>query len=70
IKIKTKDQVTSIFLNDELIDQVEYQEPLGTLTCIRFKFDDNGVVDYVNLTDSEGNIKYTNNFSNELTSFR
>ncbi|MEL7122533.1 MAG: hypothetical protein AAFO07_24015 [Bacteroidota bacterium] len=66
IKIKTSNKVASIYRNDELIDQIPYNENLGELGCIRFKFEGNGVIDYVKLKDEAGNEKYAEEFNSNV----
>ncbi|MEM6379034.1 MAG: hypothetical protein AAF705_12535, partial [Bacteroidota bacterium] len=65
ISIKTQDKTVRIYRNGALIDEINYQEPLGQLTCIRLKFEGNGIIDYVTLKDEASTGRYHNDFSKE-----
>ena len=62
IAIQTENNIASIYLNDQLIDQIAYHVPLGELKGIRFKFDGNGAIDFVQLSKPNGEIIYEDHF--------
>ena len=65
ITIKTQDKTVRVYRNGALIDEINYQEPLGELTCMRLKFEGNGIIDYATLKDEAGTERYHNDFSKE-----
>lgn len=57
-----KDKNAKVYLNDKLIYETSYNEPVGTIMGINFRFHGAGAVDYVRLKDAEGNVVFEDEF--------
>ena len=53
VRIKTENKTVFVYRDDQLVDQIKYEYPLGVLQAIRFKFDGNGLLDYVSLKNKQ-----------------
>jgi|GEM_PF-5654868 len=63
LRIETSDFEGKIYINNKLIDTINYETPLGTLTGIRYKFTDNGEVDYCKLMNHAGDTLFLEQFN-------
>lgn len=57
--IHTENKTASIYWNGRLIDQIRYNNLLGELRAIRFKFDGYGKLDDLKLSKANGEVVYS-----------
>jgi hypothetical protein len=62
VTIKTEKKHIYVSLNDSLIYEVKYKDPLHDVKGIAYKFHGFGQVNYVRLFNSSGNLVYEDNF--------
>ena len=62
VKLQVKNRKMKIFLNDQLIREVDYQQDAGEIVGLRFSFLGAGAVKYVNLLNEQGNSVYKEKF--------
>ncbi|MDQ3394198.1 MAG: hypothetical protein M3512_08830 [Bacteroidota bacterium] len=62
VRYAVKDKNAAVYLNDKLIYETTYNEPVGTIMGINFKFHGAGAVDFVRLKDAEGKVIYEDEF--------
>jgi len=62
VRIKTKNQLAELYVDNELVYQTNYQAKLGNIKGISFQFRGSGIVDYVKLQRHDGTIVYEENF--------
>ena len=65
IRVSTGDKRASIYWNDELIDEIPYNNLLGELRAIRFKFDGYGKLDDLRLSKTNGEVVYSSAFDDQ-----
>jgi transcriptional regulator with XRE-family HTH domain len=62
LRIELTDFQCKIYLNGQFVDSVNYKEPLGQLTGIRYKFIEKGIVDYCKIMRNDEQIVYYDDF--------
>ncbi len=62
VRLVNKNQHASIYLNDQLIYELSYKEPIGALSGLRFRFLGHGEVKDVKLWDQNKNLKFEEHF--------
>jgi len=62
VKVEIRNKKARIFFNRKFIYQCDYDESLGKLNGIRFRFKGFGAVDFVKVSDTSGKIIYNNDF--------
>lgn len=65
IGIRTEDRIASIYWNGRLIDEIPYNNMLGQLRAIRFKFEGYGKLDDIKLSNATGEVVYFSTFDNK-----
>jgi len=67
LRIEIKDFTGKVYINNQLVDTIQYKQPLGLLTGIRYKFTDNGKVDYCKIMDHTGDTLFFDGFNNYIS---
>lgn len=65
LRCEVENRTAKLILNGNVIYQLSYKEPAGRIIGIYYYFYGCGAVDYVKLTDAQGDIVYTDDFSTE-----
>ncbi len=63
VRLKLQDHSVHIYLNGKLAAKLDYDKPLGALSCVRIKFQGLGEIDDFELRDGEGHTILDYNFS-------
>lgn len=63
ISIKVNNKKAEIQLNDEPVFESIYNESIGSLKEITYMFNGSGMIDNVELRDSDGDVKYSDDFN-------
>lgn len=63
LRLETKNRQAKIFLNDQLIHSLEYQQSIGQISGLRFRFLGNGEVQYIKLWDANNQLIYKDHFA-------
>ncbi len=63
VRLVNKGQHASIYLNDQLIHQLNYDAPIGELSGLRFRFLGSGEVQYVKLWNQGGELAFEESFA-------
>ncbi len=62
IGVKVKNKNAEIFINGELAFKETYKEDFGNIMALSFVFEGKGSIDYVKLTDADGEVAFEDNF--------
>jgi len=62
VKINVKNKITEFFVNDNLIYSTQYQNPVGKISSLMFRFKGVGSIDYVRLYDDKGSLIFEDDF--------
>jgi len=66
LKAEIVDTVAHIYLNGEHIQEVSFNEGIGTLTGFNFNFAGTGAINFIKVWDKEKQLVFSDNFNNYL----